>query len=77
MPQSFKTPFERLFFDVLSLFISAGLSEKNATSEPDIKAEIKRSIIRITIPIIVLKSGVLTIVSGRDLIFARRIPGSN
>jgi len=35
---------ERLFLDDFNLLISAGLSEKYATSEPDIRAETKRRI---------------------------------
>ena len=63
--------------EALSLFISAGLREKNATSEPDINAEANNRNIKTTIPIIVLKSGGLTVMPDRSIIFAKRFPGSN
>jgi hypothetical protein len=57
--------------------MSAGLSEKYATSEPDIKADIDRRIIRTIKPVNVLKSGVLTVIPERNMIFVRKFPGSN
>ena len=49
------------------MFKSAGLSEKYATSEPDINAEINRRISSTNTPIIVLKSGGLTDISEKSV----------
>jgi hypothetical protein len=49
----------------LNFSISSGLKEKNATSAPDIRADPKSRIISIKNPIIILKSGALTVIAER------------
>jgi len=57
--------------------MSSGLNEKYATSEPDIRADPKRRIISIKIPIIILKSGELTAIPERIDIYESEYSGSN
>jgi hypothetical protein len=67
------------FLDLLDLSfsISSGRNEKKATSEPDIRAEMKSNRTRTIKPIISLKSRVLATMPGKSATDENKNPGSN
>jgi hypothetical protein len=60
----------------LNFSISSGLNEKNATSDADIRADPSRRIVSIINPIIILKSGALTVTTERIAINESGYSGS-
>ena len=60
LSDNFKAYFERLLLFVLNFSISSGLSEKKATSEPEIRADPQSNSISTIIPVIIFISGVYT-----------------
>jgi hypothetical protein len=62
---------------ILSFSISSGLNEKKATSEPDIRAEMKSNMTRTINPIASLKSRGLTTMPGKGITDENKNPGSN
>jgi hypothetical protein len=60
----------------LNFSISSGLNEKNATSDADIRADPNSRIISIIRPIIILKSGTLTVIAEIVAIYESGYSGS-